>query len=368
MRSLLLLMLPGVVWAQPTLLGLGNSQLDYCDGSLSRITALSAETAAPMVALQQRGSARLIAHAARAAVLGRIADEAADFVLIAHQLTGFDDAPFEANLAAAITLHEATVRAGGETLLFMTYATGTGRGGPQEEAVDRYLADWQRLEAALDAHPIDGATHDVTLVPVMLLWEAGKARVPSQRLPDAELPTRCAEAGWMTDSLHGANPAQYATAVLIHAFATCADPLAFPDDPTVDAEVAAWARAWAADALAGPHRPARCAPRPPADAGLVDAAVDAEVEDAAVADAEVEDAAVADAEPEDAGGVDAEVGDAAVADRGPLLDQAVDASPEPTGPDVGFTSATPEGCRSAPAGPGVLSLWLLVGLAQRKKG
>jgi hypothetical protein len=230
------------------LVAFGNSQIYFCGGSLAPFEGLAAAGGFTVSTLRVSSPARIQDHLAK--VSNRIADGngAGEHFLLTHQESAWDALPLEQIYSAGEDLHRAIVRAGGTTVLFMTYATGTSTSSPEGQRVSEYKSYWETLKSRLDNLVIDGARHEAILIPVMLLWEEGKQAYPHKPQPRGTAQElRCRNSGWMHDVLHGGYLAQYANAALFYAYLTCKDPrqLSLAGQTLAPAD-ATWARerAW----------------------------------------------------------------------------------------------------------------------------
>jgi len=113
--------------------------------------------------------------------------------------------PYEENLAALSTLHQAIVKSGAQTVLYMHPGLHT------HDWIKLPLAQiYLRLHADLENFEVGGAKHEVILVPASLLWR--------------DAIKRYGIAGWYSDPGHGNALARYASGCLLYTYLTGLDP------------------------------------------------------------------------------------------------------------------------------------------------
>ena len=252
--------LPGEVQAQMKLLGLGNSQLNFCGGSLSVLASMAAgvQDGTQFVTTQQMGNARIQDYSA-IDLANQLTENPQDYVLFTHQELGWDELTLEEIYTRAAVLHAMAIRKGAKPIFFMTYAMGVGdsaRPSVEERRVEEFTGYWNVLKERLDALEIDGSTHEAIFLPVLPLWEEGKKAYPYRPATGNE--DGCVVSGWMHDSAHGANMAHFATGALLYSYLTCKDPRDNPYQGNVPAEFAAWAKGKAWEYLQRDYTPQAC--------------------------------------------------------------------------------------------------------------
>jgi len=113
--------------------------------------------------------------------------------------------PYAKNVEALSSLHRTIVRSGAQTVLYMHPGTHS-----LAEIKHPVAQIYQRFHSDLRNLKIDGTTHEVILVPAMMLW------IDATRKYRIE--------GWYTDHAHGNALARYSSACMLYTYLTGNDP------------------------------------------------------------------------------------------------------------------------------------------------
>jgi len=200
-----------------------------------------------------------------------IRDGEFDFVVVWAYLGGIPDGwlpagydqrfaspSYEETLADLQSLHATISSSGARTVLYMWHPWL-----PFMDLAHPVAQLYWRLRADLAASPVDGQLHDVTLIPVGLLWLDAVAQPGSYDAADpfGIRPPRFSPGEWYADPGHPGPLGQYANGCILFTYLTGQDPRTnpfaelprdyfqdSPDDPVrhVAAEDAQWIkrRAW----------------------------------------------------------------------------------------------------------------------------
>jgi hypothetical protein len=176
-----------------------------------------------------------------------------DFVSLSNREEGWKQLGYAANLSYAASLHQQIVGQGSRTALWMTYLVGYG---PTVDLTYRSKITqyWKRLETDLENITIGGSKRDVLLIPVLELWELGRAKYPY----DVNAASCSYLRGFQTDRLHASNFGQYATGILMATFLSCKDPRLVNDTAPYPASYKQWARDTAWTLFNSSYKPDHC--------------------------------------------------------------------------------------------------------------
>jgi hypothetical protein len=225
---------------------LGNSQFSACDSNLMPLEYFLGIEGLQFTATQQTGTDSFSEHVLPPQL-------PYDIVTLTSRESGWNQLGYQANLSYAAALHQQIVEQGARTVLWMTYLIGYG---PTKDLTYRNTITqyWTQLETDLENIIINGSNHDVLLIPVLELWELGRAEYPINLNAQSCSYRR----GFQTDRMHATRFGQYAVGVLAATFLSCKDPRLITDNAPFPESDKQWAKdaSWAL--LNSSYRPDHC--------------------------------------------------------------------------------------------------------------